>query len=250
LWSIIDDNVGFGLTQDEVDWRRASLDPAIREQQLAGAFISPQEAFFVPVGPIVDSFVERLPDSTEPIPGHAYVAFWDPSVSSDPTVGLVLDVTRKPWRGVWYIRAEKPWPITELIMQIAAAHALYGSARDKINGPSRVITGWDATSMGGALLRQQLTGITPSRALNFAGPSMKIDTLTNLRAALSTGELILPQSWLQLRREILNYRLDDKKLVQDSVMCLAGATWIASRGWSADVARPFDPHGRVAQVTI
>jgi hypothetical protein len=250
LWSVIEDNVGFGVTEDEVAWRRASLDPAIRDQQLAGAFVSPSEAFFVPADPIVKAFRDDMPDSTPPVPGHAYVAFWDPSVSTDPTVGIVLDVTRKPWRGVWMVRAEKPWPVTDLILQIGAAHALYGSARDKHLGPSRVITGWDATSMGGALLRQQLTGVTPSRPLNFAGPSMKIDTLTNLRAALSMGDIILPSSWISLRRELLNYRLDDKKIQQDTVMCLAGGAWIASRGWSADLARPFDPHGRVAQVLL
>lgn len=94
------------------------------------------------------------------------------------------------------------------------------------------------------MLRQQISNIRPSRPLNFAGANAKNSVLGNLRAALSGGRVVFPKSWIQLQRELLNYRLKDQAIVQDCVMAAAGACDLASRGFSGAISRPFDVSGR------
>lgn len=245
VWSVITDNVGYGISADVVERMERDLDETTKEQQLRGAFLEPAEAFFTPTAPIVSAF-KRLPEVVPPVAGHKYVFFWDPSVASDPTAVIGLDVTKTPWQGVYFKHYPKPLPITQLLMEIQGLHALYNSETNRMER-SRAMTGYDATSMGGQMLRQQLTRITPSRPLNFGGPSTKINILTNLRAALAQGKVVIPESWTRLQREVLNYRLKDDKLAQDCVMALAGAVEIASKGFSGSQSRPFDVSGRVTQ---
>lgn len=248
--SIIDENVGFGVTAKDVAVMEATLDPATKEQQLRGAFLEPAEAFFVPTAAVLKAFRD-IPAEQSPEMGHKYVAFWDPSLSSDPTAVVVLDVTRKPWVGVYYRHYKRPMGITELIGEIHKVHLHYNSATDprRVLPRSRCVTGYDATSMGGVMIGQLLQGIKPLRPLNFGGPDKKIKTLTNLRAILTRDskprEIVLPNHWTQLRQEVLNYRLADKKLVQDSVMALDGAVHVAGAGVGTDRPHKFNPSARV-----
>lgn len=250
VWSVITDNVGYGISQSEVDSMEERLDPATKEQQLRGAFLEPAEAFFVPTAAVLKAFKD-IPAEVLPEVGHKYVAFWDPSLSSDPTAVVVLDVTRKPWTGVYYRHYKRPMGITELINEITKVHGLYNSATDprRVLPRSRCVTGYDATSMGGVMIGQLLRGLSPLRPLNFGGPDKKIKTLTNLRAVLTRDskprEIVLPNHWTQLRQEVLNYRLADKKLVQDSVIALDGAVYIAGSGVGSDRPHKFNPHARI-----
>lgn len=250
VWSVITDNVGFGLSQAEVDDMEARLDPATKEQQLRGAFLEPAEAFFTPTDKVLAAFRD-IPAEVAPEAGHKYVAFWDPSLSSDPTAVVVLDVTRKPWTGVYYRHYKRPMGITELINEIVKVHGLFNGAADprRVLPRSRCVTAYDATSMGGVMIGQLLRGISPLRPLNFGGPDKKIKTLTNLRAVLTRDskprEIVLPTAWTQLRQEVLNYRLSDKKLVQDSVMALDGAVYVAGTGVGSDRPHKFNPHARI-----
>jgi hypothetical protein len=120
-------------------------------------------------------------------------------------------------------------------------HMVY-NARENLGMPNEVRsvanTGFDSTSMGGAIIRQQLEHIVPKRPLNFAGKT-KIKALTNLRAALSRGDLMLPPTWSRVQREVFGYRLDDAKIVQDCVMALTGAAFLASQGTMGPNRAPF-----------
>lgn len=249
VWATIADNIGFGVTQEEVDRMEANLDPVTKEQQLRGAFLEPSEAFFVPSAQIVKAFREDLPESQSPKPGHKYVIFCDPSVSSDPTAIVVLDITVLPWVGVHYEWLRKPIGLNALVVKLFNLHVLFNGARDPLGRipNSWAVTGWDATSMGGAMIRESLAGISPSAPINFGGTSkIKFDALTDLRAALARGRLILPASWTRAKREILNYRIEDKKIEQDSVMALAGAVKVAVENRGPGVAE-FRPHGRIVR---
>jgi hypothetical protein len=55
--------------------------------------------------------------------------------------------------------------------------------------------------------------------------------LANLRSALESGRLVLPRTglWLELRRQLLGYKLNDKKLQTDAVMALVVAVRMALR---------------------
>ena len=256
-WSVVDDNVGFGLTREFVDDQERDLDESTKEQQLRGAFLEPAEAFFTPASLVLAAFIKSLPDLQQPQPGHVYVIAWDPSVSSDPTAGVVIDVTKEPWIGVAVTHYKKPLGINELIQKIWATHALFNSATDPRNlvAQSRAITCFDETSMGGKIIRQMLAGLHPLRPINFGGPSAKLSMLTNLRAALVGKKvddkhrpmLLLPDSWMSVRRELLTYRLKDDKLRQDLVMALAMAADVAARGFSGATRAPFSVQGRVSQ---
>lgn len=246
VWSHVSDNVGFGLTQDAVDRMEAGIDPATKEQQLRGAFLEPTDAFFVPARIIDQAFRADLPLAEWPKVNHKYVISWDPSATTDPTVAIVIDVTQKPWRGVYFKRYEKPLGETGLLVEIYKLHAFYngGSTPRKLHQrPPVAITVFDSTSMGGSMISHSLRKLTPRRALNLAGPNTKRIGLTDLRAALNTGDLILPK-WPRARREILTYKLPDDKIQQDVVMTLLGAVAIAASGWSGTGKSAFQVHGR------
>lgn len=240
-WSHVSDNVGFGITQQEIDRMEENLDPSTKEQQLRGAFLEPAEAFFIPTDKMLKAFRRDLPDSQLPIPKHRYVIFWDPSVASDPTAVVVIDVTSNPWVGVQFKHYLKPPAFTQLVADIYSMHALYNS-----NG-AVAITGFDATSMGGAIVRQSLSGLHPQRGINFGGPSTKVGSLMNLKAAITEGKIVIPNTWARLQRELLNYRLKDDKIQQDAVMALVGATEIASKGYSGAQKTRFSVNGRVTR---
>ena len=256
-WSVAQDNIGFGLTQGAVDLMESNLDESTKEQQLRGAFLEPAEAFFTPPAAVFGAFKANLPELSGPLPGHTYVIAWDPSVASDPTAAVVLDITPgkmqngepRPWVGVALKHHKKPLGINELIQEVWATHLLFNSAEDPkgVKSRSRAITVYDATAMGGQMVKQLLVGIHPSRPINFGGPSAKMQMLTNLRAALAKRKLILPEAgvWVAARRELANYRLNDQKITQDIVMALAMAASIAASGFSGEPSRPFSVSGRI-----
>lgn len=245
VWSTIHDNAGYGVSAAEIERMERDLDPATKEQQLRGAFLEPAEAFFTPTSQILTAFRTNLPEYVPPEPGRTYVIFWDPSVASDPTACYVLDVTHKPWQVVEEVWERKPLGILPLVDRIFGLHNRRAGEGHIGFDRSTAITGYDSTSMGGAIVKQMLAGLSPQKALNFGGESRKkLDILTNLRDALNKGDLIIPDALVGLKREILNYRLKDEKLQQDRVMALAGAAWIAAKGFSGVYATSFRPSGR------
>lgn len=246
LWSHVSDNVGYGYTQDDVDYLEQDIDPATKEQQLRGAFLEPQDAFFVPLADIEAAF-QPIPPEVAPRNGRNYVAFWDVSVASDPTVCVVVDITKEPFKGVYYRRWEKPLPFRELLSEMRRVHYYYSSPQYRAPGRAPTcITGFDASSMGGVSVKQELQDMHPLRPTTMTGSSrLKEELLINLRKSLSTKRLILPKDWTQAMREILSYRQKDEKLVQDSVMALCGAVKVAGVGMvGRGISAPFSTNNR------
>ena len=135
-----------------------------------------------------------------------------------------------------------------LIQEIIETHRKWNSPIDTTGFQPRAITGFDSTSLGGKIIDEQLAAISPKRPVNFAGPKAKDRMLVNARAALSRKDVWIPDSWLRLQREVLTYRREDKKLVQDAVMALIGALHLAASGWGAgQTARKFSTAYRVEE---
>jgi hypothetical protein len=242
VWSHITDNSGFGLDPDEVDFMiEDQKDDPISGQTLYGAFLNPIDAYFVPSENIKDAWVKGLLEKG-PQNNHRYAIFWDVSMSQgDPTVCIVLDIGKKPWRGVEFRRWENSMSNAALIQEIIETHRKWNAPIDSTGFQPRAITGFDSTSLGGKIIDEQLSSISPKRPVNFAGPKAKDRMLVNARAALSRKDVWLPEDWLRLQREVLTYKKDDKKLVQDSVMAMIGALHLASSGWGAgQTARKFN----------
>lgn len=246
VWSHISDNIGFGLTDEDVEFMEMDVDSATKEQQLRGAFLEPKDAFFVPSRQIIKAFTSKLIEEEAPKNDHRYVIFWDVSIATDPTVVVVLDVTRKPWKGVYFRRWTTPMPLRELLSEMYRLHAYYGSLdRSQKGVKPYVVTGFDASGMGGVIIRKELERLTPQRPVNMTGSArVKDEMLTTLRALLSKRDLYLPKAWNAVMREILNYRRDDKHIVQDCVIALAGAAKLATEGFSGVQRKKFDTHHR------
>jgi hypothetical protein len=239
--SHITDNAGFGLSHEEVEFMiEDQKDDPLAQQTLWGGFLNPQDAFFVPTENIKSAWVKGLLEMG-PRNNHRYVIFWDVSMAQgDPTVCVILDVTKRPWRGVEFRRWENSMSNAALIEEIKKTHARWNSPVDKTGFAPRAITGFDSTSLGGKIIDEQLADISPKRPVNFAGPKAKERMLVNARAALSRKDVWIPEGWLRLLREVLTYRRDDRKLVQDSVMALIGALHLAATGWGeGQRTRPF-----------
>lgn len=238
-WSIFQDNVGYGVTQEEADFQEATQDPATKEAKLRGAILFPSKAFFVPGPNILRAWVPGLRSREQPLPGHRYVIFWDVSIQSDPTVEIVLDVTRKPWRGVKFRRWVKPMGVQDLIDEMEREHWFWNSEGTPLVPAVR--TGYDSTAMGGAMFNDLLKGIKPKIGMNLGGSArVKTQALADLRASMSRLEIVWPEDWLTLKKEIMGYRLEDKHLRQDCVMTATGALWVARMGASNMKKRPFD----------
>lgn len=245
VWSHVSDNIGYGYTAEEASRKEAELDqlsPEKKAQMLQGAFLEPSEAFFVPGSEIEKAWDDSLPAYVEPQPGRRYVIFWDPSVSTDPTAGYVIDVTRKPFAVVQEVYQLKSPGFTWLLSRMREVHS------DR-NSVGKALTGYDSTSMGGKIFKESLSNIRPAKPLDFGGPKAKLDYLGNLKAMLLNGSLVIPGEMVGLKREVLNYRLDDKNIKQDRVMALAGAAWLAGKGFSGKQTASFSPSGRIAVPT-
>lgn len=247
VWSHITDNIGYGFSAEDAEFMELDVDEATKEQQLRGAFLEPQDAFFTPARSIEPAF-RSLPEEAQPQNDHSYVIFWDVSLSSDPTVCIVIDVTQQPYKGVYFRRWAKPMAFRELVSEMQRIHWYWQTPQRGRSGRApRAITGFDASSMGGVAVKQELRDLHPIRPVNMSGSAKtKTDMLLNARTYLATGRLYIPQAWVQLKKELFSYRRDDERLQQDSVMALVGAVKVASMEFGEGGKRsvPFSPGAR------
>jgi hypothetical protein len=223
------DNVGFGIDQTIFDRLVAGMPPHLVPQNVDGHFIEARRAFFDPQS-VDDAFTSHLDARYEAIKGGRYVQGVDPALVSDGTWGIVLDVGNpERWVGVDVLRRKGRQTLQNLVRLIREQHEAFDSTY------STCITGVDVTGMGGKVFRDLLRDVQPLRGVEFGGTkAKKLRLLTDLKAALESGRLRFPRegAWLDLRRQLKGYRLDDRRIEQDAVMALAVAIAIAlqSRG--------------------
>lgn len=235
------ENIGFGIDQRMFDRLLAGMPPYLIPQNIDGFAIESREAFFGSQS-VNAVFDETLPEYQSSTPGHRYVQGVDPALTYDSTWSLVLDITGgQTWRGVWVDRLTGRQ--TSLVV---AALAL--NAHNAYNDPSKRITchtGLDATGFGGKMFRDLLP--ISVRMVEFGGTkAKKLMLLNQLKKVIEDGRLKLPRhgKWLGVRRQLLGYKLDDRKIEQDAVMALAVAVDVAKRNPGAAAENvPFDYFG-------
>lgn len=212
------DNIGYGIDQVMFDRVVAQVPPDLIPQNIDGFFIRARSAYF-DAHSVDLCFVDGLPELEPAHRGHAYTQGVDPALKLDSTWSIVVDENRRDSVLVG-VKAER---ITGRSTgpRIAAltndTHELYN--RDGAD----CVTGVDATGFGGALFRDSIT-VNPVIAVQFGGTRQKkIKLLNNLRDWIEQGRLKFPRVglWLDLRRQLLGYKLDDKHLSTDAVMALA-----------------------------
>lgn len=232
------ENIGYGIEERMFERLVASMPPYLIPQNIDGFAIESREAFFGSQS-VEAVFVEALPEYQSAKPGHRYIQGVDPALTYDSTWSIVLDITGgQEWRGVWVDRLTGRQ--TSLVV---AGLALHG--HNAYNDTSKRVTchtALDATGFGGKMFRDLMP--MPVRMVEFGGTkAKKLGLLNALKKAIEEGRLKLPKSgkWLGVRRQLLGYKLDDRKIEQDAVMALAVAVDMAKRNPGAgDTSIPFD----------
>jgi len=234
------DNVGYGISQPMFDRMLRTVPAELVPQNIDGYFIEARTSFFASSS--VNKAFDAGRDLDEYVPWeerHRYAHGVDPALTYDSTWSIVLDITDpERWIGV---SAQKR-------TGRQTAESIVGLASDQhheYHQGGLCQSGIDATGFGGKVFADLLrsSGVIAT-SVEFGGRSVtKQRLLNNLRTALDTGRLVLPRTgpWLELRRQLLAYKLADKKLSTDAVMALVVATRMALRAqYGAGKPLPFD----------
>jgi hypothetical protein len=237
------------LPPDDIKMRDqllASADPKVRQQVLFGEFVDFTGLAFTR-DQRDNAFDPALSHFVAPVSGRKYVVAWDLGRTTDFTVGIVLDITERPWRLVHFVRLNRvSWET--IYDTIKATAELFGIRWSVI----------DATGPQGDVIEEELT----KRGVQVDGyksttKALKVDLINGLQNALDEGRgvtgyydqtdeqgntfqiPILQQpgtGWgvlrlpciTQLMDEMGVYSLDDKDIAfTDSVMSLALAVHAA-----------------------
>jgi hypothetical protein len=239
------------LPEDDIKMRDAllaSADPKVREQVLYGEFVDFSGLAFTR-DQRDNAFDPELPHHRPYIEGHRYVVGWDLGRTTDFTVGIVIDITTRPWHVVSFTRLNRvSWE--EIYATIGRVANEYHIRWSRI----------DATGPQGDVIEEELTkrGIQTD-PYKSATKVLKTDLINTLQNAFDEGriakdfiEVIDPETgsksiqpllqqpgegnWgairlpciTQLMDELGVYSLDDKDIpFTDSVMSLALATHAA-----------------------
>jgi hypothetical protein len=231
-------NVGFGIDQQVFDRLVGEMPAELVPQNIDGMFLQGRSSFFAHSA-IDAAFVNELEPEVPALGGHRYVQGVDPALTFDSTWSIVLDVFG-PNMVVGVSARHQTGRTTGPVIAalVTNQHAAYSGRA------SQCLTGVDTTGFGGALFRDSLP--IPIRSVEFGGTrGRKLKLLIDLKQALEKGYLQFPRSgpWLTLRRQLLGYRLDDKKLQTDAVMALAVAWSMVKMSPSAKPSAPFDYFG-------
>lgn len=226
------DNIGYGLTQENFDSIVRQQVAYLVPQNIDGYFIEAREAYFN--APQVEKvFDDTMPDEQEPVAKRRYVQGCDPAIASDSTWAIILDFTdKKSMQGVRCRKKSGRQTVTSLVNMLRESHLLY-------NQGSHCTTIIDNTGFGGKMFAQELSIIKPLRQVDFAGTkSKKLEILSDLKTIIDKEMIKFPKSgiWLELRRQLLGYKLEDRNLETDAVMALAVAVRHAMRSAGETVA--------------
>lgn len=239
-------NIGYGIDQEMFDRLLSNMPPELIPQNIDGMFLEGRKSFFSQQA-VDAAFTEELPERSSAVRGHNYVQGVDPALTFDSTWSVVLDITAEPGKGRVAIGVSAQRQTGRTTGPVIAALAT-DQHRAYDGNEFTCTTGIDSTGMGGAMFRDLLP--IPVRSIEFGGTrGKKLRLLNDLKQALETNRLRFPRTgaWLQLRRQLLGYRLDDRKLSTDAVMALAVAVKMANlQPDGGQQAQPFDFFGRDA----
>jgi hypothetical protein len=228
------DNIGFGLSKENFDNIVRQQVEHLVPQNIDGFFIEARDSYFS--SEMVDkAFYPVIEQESPPSSKHRYVQGCDPGISSDATWSVTVDFTDKHnMLGVRARRRGGRQTIMNVVNMLRETHLLY-------NQGSTCTTILDSTGFGGKMFAQELSIIKPLRQVDFSGTkAKKLEILSDLKTVIDKEMIKFPRSgiWLELRRQLLGYRLDDRKLETDAVMALAVAIRYATRSASEAVQDP------------
>jgi hypothetical protein len=213
------DNIGYGIDRENFDALIAHQSDNWVRQNIDGEFIQASGVWFNAES-VRAAFKDDLPERQEPQgAGHSYAHALDPGLK-DKCWSVVCELDGSGnLIGVSIDRQEGKQTTRGIVALGARDHERYAK------GGAAVETGVDHTALGGQMFKELLEEAIPVvRTVEFGGVvKTKRTLLSDLRTAFDEGRIRLPASgfWAEVQRQCLNYKLADRKLEQDLVMCLA-----------------------------
>jgi hypothetical protein len=213
------DNIGYGIDRESFEALIAHQSENWVRQNIDGEFIQAKDVWFNAES-VRAAFKDDLPEKQEPQGvGHVYAHALDPGLK-DKCWSLVCEMDGDGTLiGVSLDRQEGKQTTRGIVALGARDHERFAK------GGGVVETGVDHTALGGQMFKELLEEAIPVvRTIEFGGViKTKRQLLSDLRTAFDEGRIRLPASgyWADVQRQCLNYKLADRKLEQDLVMCLA-----------------------------
>ena len=205
------------LPRESLDYLKKSMTPARAAQHLMGQFSS-FEGRLLPEA-LLQKSIAASSGLSGPRSGKVYVHGWDLARKLTFTVGVVLDITEKPYQVVHMERYQRDWP--EIIKRIKRLLAFYGGS---------VLI--DSTGIGDVVLAQ-LEDIR-AEGFNFGGGNRE-KLLANLERSFFSGEVALCEEQLTQTDGTLWSLTDELRALDaaydnagDGVCALALALWAAA----------------------
>jgi hypothetical protein len=229
------DNIGYGLDSEMFERLVADMDPRTIRQNIEGEFLQAKAAYFNGAN-VEDCFILGMPEEANPVKDGIYLQGVDPAKSADSAWSLVLQIVANPddpdrpfLVGVHAEQKRGQKSTAALVSLVADAYNMYRDPALR----SVCYTAIDATGFGGKMFREALDGVVPNITnVEFGGTIQKKRMLLgDVRTIIDEGRLLLPREgvWLQVRKQLLGYRLEDRKIEQDAVMALCCAVYLVRR---------------------
>jgi hypothetical protein len=228
------DNVGYGLLESTFDAIVRQQAEYLVPQNIDGFFIESRDAYFN--AEMVDQCFVDFEEETQPAKDRRYSQGVDPGISSDATWAVTVDYTeRNTIVGVRCRRKIGKQTIPAVVNMVREGHLLYNQ------DGALCTTTIDSTGFGGKLFRQEFSVIKPLRDYDFGGTkAKKLELLSDLKAVIDRCQIKFPRrgAWMELRRQLLGYKLNDKNMSTDAVMALALSVRHAVRNPTNPVKKP------------
>ena len=226
-------------------------DPRMRDQVIFGSFVS-EEGMAFTQEELDNLFDPDMPAHQPYRSGHKYLQAWDLGRRTDFTVGVTIDVTQKPYELVDYQRLNRVgWETIYQLIKDKAAEYHVDLPRIDATGPqgdvivdelwNRGISVDDFKISTGAIKTNLINGLQQALSVDRKVVGMR-DMLDEAGIIHQVPDLEEPRqgSWgllrcppiPQLLDEMGAYMIDDKDLVQDSVIALA---LVADLAWSGGI---------------
>lgn len=213
------DNIGFGIDRETFEAMIAHQPQSWIDQNIDGKFIQAAGVWFNAAS-VRAAFKDNLPESQPPQgAGHVYAHALDPGLK-DKCWSLVAEFGADgTLTGVSLDRQRDKQTVRGIVALGERDHNTYAK------GGAVIETGVDNSSLGGHMFRELLEEKIPTvRMVEFGGViKTKRQLLSDLRTAFDEGRLQFPTGgfWSEVQKQCLNYKLADRKIEQDLVMCLA-----------------------------
>lgn len=225
-------NIGFGMDQETFDALIFNQPEKWISQNIDGKFEQADNVYFNKAS--VDDIMRKgLPAEQEPVEGHLYLHSLDPGLK-DKCWSLVFAVLPgRRVRGVHIERQVGKQTTPGIVALGGRNHRRYSMwQKDEMTTGEPIteahcVTGVDTTALGGHMFRDLILaepGVPAIVSVEFGGNGkVKRDLLSDLKTLIDEGRIEMPDTdeWQPAKRQLIAYKLLDRKIEQDLVMGLA-----------------------------